>query len=340
MKTAVETITNLSDFNDEMVITISHLGFIERTPLTEIRSITHEGVSIKAFYARDNDYVKYISSATLQSAILFFTSLGRCYWLKVCDIPENSSSPNEYKVQDLLKIAVGDYIKVFILVEDYAKAAFLNSHHIEFCTKNGVVKRTRLMEYFRWRNGVIRPCINGIKAINIREGDTLVNAVVTNGENDLMLASREGRAIRFNESSLITMGRGSTGVLGMRLPDGKDDEIVGIIHINDVKSETVMFVCDNGYGIRTNLEDFRITNRANSGMKAVNVTDKTGKVVDIDTVSDDTDLIIFSKSGAINRIKAKNVPIKKRTTSCVKLIEMFPKNDQIICVLKVDDFDK
>lgn len=340
MKTAVETITEFSDFNDEMVISISHLGFIERTPLTEIRSMTHEGVSIKAFYTRDNDYVKYISLATLQSTILFFTSLGRCYWLKVCDIPENSSNSNEYKVQDLLKMAVGDYIKVFIVVEDYTKVAFLNSHHIEFCTKNGLVKKTRLMEFFRWRNGVIRPCINGIKAIIIREGDTLVNVVVTNGENDLMLASREGRAIRFNESSLITMGRGGTGVSGMRIPDEKDDEIVGIIYINDVKSETVMFVCDNGYGIRTNLEDFRNTNRANSGMQAVIVTDKTGKVVDIETVSDDTDLIIFSKSGVINRIKAKNVPIKKRTTSCVKLIETLPKNDQIICVLKVDDFDK
>lgn len=339
MKTIVETTNKSPDFDEKIVIFISRLGFIERMPLTRIRSLIHRGVGIKAFYTRENDFVEYISLATIQSTILFFTSLGHCYWLKVCDIPENASNPNEYTVQDLLKIAVGDYIKVFILVEDYTSATFLYSHYIEFCTKNGVVKKTCMMDFFRQRNGIIRPCINGIKAINICEGDTLVNVVVTNGKNDLMLASREGRAIRFNESQIRTMGRAGTGVLGLRLPDGKD-EIVGIIHINDVKTETVMFVCDNGYGIRTNLEDFRITYRANLGLKAMNITNETGKVVDIATVTDNTDLIIFNKSGVINRINVKNVPIKERATRCVKLIEMFPKNDQIICVLKVDDFDK
>lgn len=339
MKTAVETITKFPDFNDEMVISISHLGFIERTPLTEIRSMTHESVSIKAFYTRDNDYVKYISLATMQSTIIFFTSLGGCYWLKVCDIPENSSNSTEYTVQKLLKIGVEDSILAFIPLEDYSDSTFLNSHSVVFCTKNGIVKRTPLMNFFRQRNGIIHPCNNGIKAINLCEGDSLVNAIVANGKNELMLASREGHAIRFNESQIRIMGRSSTGVLGLRLIDEKD-EIMSIIHIDDVKTETIMFVCEKGYGIRTNPEDFRSGYRANFGVKVTTVTNKTGKVIAITTVTDDTDLIIFYKSGVINRIKAKNVPIKKRTTSCVKLIEMFPKNDQIICVLKVDDFDK
>ncbi len=339
MKTIVERITKSSDFDDKIVIAITHLGFIERIPLTRIRSLTHDGGGIKTFYARENDFVENVSLATIQSTILFFTSLGRCYWLKVCDIPENTNNTNEHTVQDLLKIAVDDYIKVFILVEDYTNATFLYSHYIVFCTKNGVVKRTCLIDFFRQRNGIIRPCINGIKAINVSEGDTLVNVVVTNGKNDLMLASCEGRAIRFNESQIRRMGRSSNGVLGLRLPDRKDG-IVGIIHINDVQTETVMFVCDKGYGIRTNIEDFRLTNRGNLGLKAMGLTNETGKVVDIFTVHDDTDLIIFNKSGVINRIKVKNIPIKKRATRCVKLIEMFPKSDQIICVLKVDDFDK
>lgn len=338
MKT-IERITKSSDFDDKMVITISHLGYIERTPLIEIRSLIQGGVGIKAFYARDNDYVKYVSLATMQSTILFFTSSGHCYWLKVCDIPENTRNTNEHIVQDLLKIAVDDYIRVFILVEDYTSETFLYSHFIEFCTKKGVVKRTCLMNFFRQRNGMIRPCINGIIAINIREGDTLVDAVVTNGNSDLMLACRDGRAIRFNESQILTMGRSCTGVLGMRLPDRKD-EIVGMIHIDDVKTETVMFVCNNGYGIRTNLEDFRITHRGNLGLKAMNITDEAEKVVDIVTVTDDNDLIFFNKSGVINRIKVKNIPIKKRSTRCVKLIDTLSENDQIICVLKVTDFDK
>ena len=340
MKTISEAITKSPNSNDKIFISISHQGFIERTPLTRIRSLIHGGVGIKAFYTRENDFVEYISLATIQSTILFFTSFGRCYWLKACDIPGNACNPNKHTVQDLLKIAVGDYIRVFLVVEDYSSVDFLDSHYIVFCTKNGIAKRTCMMDFFRQRIGGIRPCINGIKAINIREGDALVNVVVTNGQNDLMLASREGRAIRFNESQLWMMLRGCTGVCGMRLPDGKDDEIVGIIRINDVKTETIMFVCDNGYGIRTNLEDFRITNRANLGVKAMSVTNESGKVVDIGIVTDNTDLIIFNKSGVINRIKVKNIPVKKRATRCVKLIDMLPENDQIICVLKVDDFDK
>ena len=339
MKTIVETIPKSSDFNDKMVITISHLGFIERIPLVELRSLIHENVGIKSFYTRENDFVEYISLATMQSTIIFFTSLGGCYWLKVCDIPENSSNSTEYTVKKLLKIGVEDSILAFIPLEDYSDSAFLNSHSVVFCTKNGIVKRTPLMNFFRQRNGIIHPCNNGIKAINLCEGDSLVNAIVANGKNELMLASREGHAIRFNESQIRIMGRSSTGVLGLRLTDEKD-EIMDIIHIDDVKTETIMFVCEKGYGIRTNPEDFRNGYRANLGVKVTTVTNKTGKVIAITTVTDDTDLIIFYKSGVINRIKAKNVPIKKRTTSCVKLIETFPKNDQVICVLKVDDFDK
>lgn len=338
MKTILEA-TKSPDSNDEIVISISHLGFIERTPLTRISSLTHGDVDTKTFYTRENDFVEYISLATLQSTIIFFTSTGHCYWLKACDIPENTSNLNKHTVRDLLKIAVGDYIKAFIIVENYTCATFLDSHYVESCTKNATVKRTCLMDYFRKRNGIIRPLINGIIGINIREGETLVNTIVTNGKNELMLASREGRAIRFSESEVRSMGRNSTGTLGMILPD-VEDEIVGIIQVNDIKTETVMFICDNGYGIRNNLEDFRITHRATLGVKAVNVTNETGKVVGIVTVTDDTDLIFFYKSGVINRIKVKNIPIKKRATRCVKLIETFPENDQIICVLKVDDFDK
>lgn len=337
MNTIVETTIKSSDYDDQIVIIISHMGFIERIPLAKIRSLTHGGVGLKSIYTRENDFVEHISLATIQGTILFFTSLGRCYWLKVCDIPDIASNPNNYSVQDLLKIKDGEYIRAFIIVEDCTREDFMYLHCIDFCTKNGVVKRSRLMDYFRERDGIIQPCNNGIIAINICEGDTLVKAIVTNGENDLMLASREGRAIRFNGSQVRMMGRASTGILGMRLLDGKD-EIVGMIHINDVKTETVMFVCDNGYGIRTNLEDFRLSHRGTYGMRSLNVTDKRGKVVDITTVTDNSDLIIFNKSGFISRIKVKSIPIKQRVTGCVKLIETFPKNDQIICVLKVDDF--
>ena len=339
MKTIVETIPKSSDFNDKMVITISHLGFIERIPLVELRSLIHENVGIKSFYTRENDFVEYISLATMQSTIIFFTSLGRCYWLKVCDIPENSSNSTEYTVKKLLKIGVEDFILAFIPVEVYSDSAFLNSHSVVFCTKNGIVKRTPLMNFFLQRNGIIHPCNNGIKAINLCEGDSLVNAIVANGKNELMLASREGHAIRFNESQISIMGRSSTGVLGLRLTDEKD-EIMGIIHIDDVKTETIMFVCEKGYGIRTNPEEFRSGYRANLGLKVTTVTDKTGKVVAITTVTDDTDLIIFYKSGVINLINVRNVPIKKRASQCVRLIDIFPGNDQIICVLKVDVFDK
>ena len=332
MNKVVEKITKLFDFNDEMVITISHLGFIKRTPLTEIYSLTQEGVGINAFFTRDNDYVKYVSLATMQSMILFITSSGRCYWLKVCDIPESNNNPNEYTVHDLIKIDDGDNINAFISVRDYTNKDYLSSHYIVFCTKNGIVKRTCLLDYFcHYRS-------KGVRAINIMEDDTLVGVVVTNGNDDLMLACSEGRAIRFNEAQIRLMSRIATGVLGMVL-HGEEDENVGIININDYKTETVMFVCDNGYGIRTKLEDFRSTYRGNSGVKAMNITSKTGKVVDIATVTDDTDLIIFNKSGIIKLIKVKNVPIKKRALSCVKLIESFPENDQIICVLKVDAFD-
>ncbi len=337
MNTNLETTIKSSVYDDQIVIIISRMGFIERMPLTKIHSLTHGGVGLKSICTRENDYVEHISLATIQSTILFFTSLGRCYWLKACDIPEIASNQNEKTVQDLLKIAVGECIRAFIIVGDCTREDFLYSHYIEFCTKNGVVKRSCLMDFFRQRNGIIQPCNNGIIAINICEGDTIVNAIVTNGENDLMLASREGRAIRFNESQVRTMGRASTGILGMRLPDGKD-EVVGIIHINDVKTETVMFVCENGYGIRSNLEDFRLSHRGTYGMRSLNVTDKRGKVVDITTVTDNSDLIIFNKSGFISRIKVKSVPIKQRVTGCMKLIETFPKNDQIICVLKVDVF--
>lgn len=339
MNTIEETTIKSSDYDNQIVVIISHLGFIERMPLTRIRSLSKGGVDSKSIFTRENDLVEHISLATIQSTILFFTSLGRYFWLKVGDIPEIANNPNKKSVQDLLKTAVGEYIRAFIIVEDYTREDFLYSHYIEFCTKNGVVKRSCLMDFFRQRNGIIQPCNNGIIAINICEGDTIVNAIVTNGENDLMLASREGRAIRFNESQVRTMGRASTGILGLRLPDGKD-EVVGIIHINDVKTETVMFVCENGYGIRSNLEDFRLSHRGSYGLRSLNVTDKTGKVVDIATVTDNTDLIIFNKSGFISQIKVKNVPIKQRATSCVKLIETFPKNDQIICVLKLDDFEK
>ncbi len=339
MNKVVEKITKLFDSNDEMVITISNLGFVERTSLTEIHSLINGDVGIKTFFTRDNDYVKYISLATMQSVVLFFTSLGRCYWLKACDIPESNCNSNKYTVQNLLKIEAGDYIKAILPVKDYTNVDFLLSHYIVFCTKNGVVKRTCLMDHFRRYQNGIRPCSNGIRAIHFLEGDSLVNVVVTNGENDLMLASSKGRAIRFNEQQIRIMSRISSGVLGMRLNDEKD-ETVGIIHINDVKPETVMFVCDNGYGIRTKLEDFRSSYRGNLGLKAMNITNKTGKVVDIAMVTDDTDLIIFNKSGIINLIKVKDVPIKKRATSCVKLIETLPENDEIICVLKVEAFDK
>lgn len=339
MKTISEAITKSPDSNDKIVISISHLGFIERTPLARISSLTRGGAGIKAFYTRENDFVEYVSLATIQSTIIFFTSSGLCYSLKACDIPENEGNSNEYTVQNLLKIKAGDYIKIFLVVEDYSNATFLDSHYIEFCTKNGLVKCTRLMEYFRQRNDIIRTHINGIKAIFIHEEDDLVNAVVTNGENDLMLASREGRADRFNGRQIRPMGRNSSGVSGFNLRD-EEDEIVGIIQINDVEKETVMFISDNGYGIRNNLKDFRITSRFSVGVKTMDVTNETGKVVDIVTVTDDTDLITFHKSGVINRIKVKNVPVKKRATRCVKLIETSPENDQIICVLKVDDFDK
>ncbi len=321
---------NPEDFyaNDEMVITISHLGYIKRTPLSEFRQQKKGGVGAKGTETRDTDFVEYIYPATMHNTMLFFTQKGRCYWLKVYEIPEGTKNAKGRAIQNLLNIESGDAVNAFIRVETLTDAEFINSHYLVFCTKNGVVKKTILEQYSRPRQ-------NGVNAITIREDDKVIAVRLTNGDNEIILANRNGRAIRFHESKVREMGRTATGVKGMTLDENCGDEVIGMVCIKDKEAETVMVVSEQGYGKRTDVEDYRVTNRGGKGVKTLNITDKTGKLVSIKSVTDDNDLMIINKSGITIRLKISDVRVMGRATQGVRLINLEKRNDRIASVCKV-----
>lgn len=322
---------NAEDFypNDPVVITVSHLGYIKRTPLSEFREQARGGVGAKGASSRDKDFTEYIYPATMHQTMLFFTKKGRCYWLKCYDIPEGDKASKGRAIQNLLNIEPSDSVNAFLRLrgQGLQDKEFVNTHYVVFCTKNGTVKKTCLEAYSR-------PRTNGVIAINIEENDEVVDVRLTNGSNELIIANRNGRAVRFDERAIRTMGRVATGVRGMRLDDG-DDAVVGMIVVNDASNETVMVVSDEGYGKRSQVEDYRKTNRGGKGVKTLSITDKTGRLVAIKNVTDDNDLMIINKSGIVIRLAVAEVRVMGRATQGVRLINLTKKNDVIASVCKV-----
>lgn len=324
---------NPEDFypNDPVVITISHLGYIKRTPLSEFREQARGGVGSKGAQSRDQDFTEYIYPATMHNTMMFFTKKGRCYWLKCYEIPEGAKNSKGRAIQNLLNIENDDSVNAFLRLRGFDDKDFVNSHYVVFATKQGIVKKTPLEAYSR-------PRANGVIAINILEGDEVVGVRLTNGDNELLLANRNGRAVRFHESHVRAMGRVSTGVRGMRLDEG-DDEVVGMVVANKPDTETIMVVSENGYGKRSAIEDYRITNRGGKGVKTLNITEKTGRLVAIKVVTDDNDLMIINKSGILIRMKVSECRVMGRATQGVRLINLTKKNDVIASVCKVMSSD-
>ena len=320
---------NPEDFypNDPVVITISHLGYIKRTPLSEFREQSRGGVGSKGAHSREQDFTEFIYPATMHNTMMFFTKKGRCYWLKCYEIPEGNKSSKGRAIQNLLNIESDDSVNAFLRLRGLDNEEFINSHYVVFATKNGLIKKTLLEAYSR-------PRANGVIAINIQEGDEVVGVRLTNGHNELVLANRNGRAVRFDENAVRAMGRVSTGVRGMRL-DGGDDEVVGMVVVNKPDEETIMVVSENGYGKRSLVEDYRVTNRGGKGVKTLGITEKTGRLVAIKVVTDENDLMIINKSGIVIRLSVKECRVMGRATQGVRLINLTKKNDVIASVCKV-----
>ncbi len=321
---------NPEDFyaDDEMVITISHLGYIKRTPLSEFRAQNRGGVGSKGSETRDEDFIEHIYPATMHNTMMFFTQKGKCYWLKVYEIPEGNKTSKGRAIQNLLNIEPGDVVTAYLRVKNLNDTEFINSHYVLFCTKNGVIKKTLLEQYSRPRQ-------NGVNAITIREDDRVIEVRMTNGNNEIVIANKNGRAIRFHESAVRDMGRTATGVRGITLDEDGEDEVVGMICIKDSQKETIMVISENGYGKRSDIEDYRKTNRGGKGVKTLNITEKTGKLVAIKSVTDDNDLMIINKSGITIRLRVADVRIMGRATQGVRLIDLEKRNDHIGSVCKV-----
>lgn len=325
---------NAEDFypNDPVVITVSHMGYIKRTPLSEFREQSRGGVGSKGARTREQDFTEYIYPATMHQTMLFFTRKGRCYWLKCYEIPEGDKNFKGRAIQNMLNIEPDDSVNALLRLRGLNDEEFVKSHYVVFATKNGTVKKTSLEAYSR-------PRTNGVNAINIVEGDEVVDVRLTNGKNEIILANRNGRAVRFDEDSIRTMGRVSTGVRGMKLDDG-DDEVVGMIVVNNAETETVMVVSENGYGKRSQVEDYRKTNRGGKGVKTFSITEKTGRLVAIKNVTDDNDLMIINKSGIAIRLAVSECRVMGRATQGVRLINLSKKNDVIASVCKVMSTEK
>ena len=321
---------NPEDFyaDDEMVITISHMGYIKRTPLSEFRAQNRGGVGSKGSETRNEDFIEHIYPATMHNTLLFFTQKGKCYWLKVYEIPEGNKTSKGRAIQNLLNIDADDVVTAYLRVKNLNDTEFINSHYVLFCTKNGVIKKTLLEQYSRPRQ-------NGVNAITIREDDRVIEVRMTNGNNEIVIANRNGRAIRFHESAVREMGRTATGVRGITLDEDGQDEVIGMICIKDPEAETIMVVSENGYGKRSDIEDYRKTNRGGKGVKTLNITEKTGNLVAIKSVTDENDLMIINKSGITIRLKVADVRIMGRATQGVRLIDLEKRNDQIGSVCKV-----
>ena len=325
---------NAEDFypNAPVVITVSHLGYIKRTPLSEFREQSRGGVGSKGARTREQDFTEYIYPATMHQTMLFFTRKGRCYWLKCYEIPEGDKNFKGRAIQNMLNIEPDDSVNALLRLRGLNDEEFVKSHYVVFATKNGTVKKTSLEAYSR-------PRTNGVNAINIVEGDEVVDVRLTNGKNEIILANRNGRAVRFDEDSIRTMGRVSTGVRGMKLDDG-DDQVVGMIVVNNAETETVMVVSENGYGKRSQVEDYRKTNRGGKGVKTFSITEKTGRLVAIKNVTDDNDLMIINKSGIAIRLAVSECRVMGRATQGVRLINLSKKNDVIASVCKVMSTEK
>ena len=321
---------NAEDFypDDEMIITISHLGYIKRTPLTEFRAQNRGGVGAKGSDTRDSDFIEHIYPASNHNYMLFFTEKGRCYWLKVYEIPECAKNSKGRAIQNLLNIEADDSVNAFIRIKKLNDPDFINSHNLIFCTKKGVIKKTSLEAYSR-------PRANGVNAIIIREDDQLLQVSLTDGNADIILADREGRATRFHESKVREMGRVSTGVRGMTL-GGENDEVVGMITLTGSPDETVMVVSQNGYGKRSSQEDYPTHNRGGKGVKTINITEKTGELVAIKNVNDKNDLMIINQSGITLRLPVEGIRVMGRATQGVRLIDLTKRGDTIASVCKVD----
>ena len=322
---------NPEDFyaDDEMIITISHMGYIKRTPLSEFRAQGRGGVGAKGSETRDEDFVEYIYPASMHATLLFFTAKGRCYWLKVYEIPEGAKNAKGRAIQNLLNIEADDKVQAFIRVKKLTTdTEFINSHYLLFCTRKGVIKKTLLEAYSRPRQ-------NGVNAITLREDDGLIQVCMTNGNNEVLIANRNGRAIRFHESAVREMGRTAAGVRGMTLDEDGEDEVVGMICVKDKEKETALVVSEKGYGKRSSIEDYRITNRGGKGVKTLNITEKTGKLVAIMNVTDENDLMIINKSGITIRMKVADLNVIGRATQGVRLINLEKRNDEIASVCKV-----
>ena len=325
---------NAEDFypNDPVVITVSHMGYIKRTPLSEFREQSRGGVGSKGARTREQDFTEYIYPATMHQTMLFFTRKVRCYWLKCYEIPEGDKNFKGRAIQNMLNIEPDDSVNALLRLRGLNDEEFVKSHYVVFATKNGTVKKTSLEAYSR-------PRTNGVNAINIVEGDEVVDVRLTNGKNEIILANRNGRAVRFDEDSIRTMGRVSTGVRGMKLDDG-DDQVVGMIVVNNAETETVMVVSENGYGKRSQVEDYRKTNRGGKGVKTFSITEKTGRLVAIKNVTDDNDLMIINKSGIAIRLAVSECRVMGRATQGVRLINLSKKNDVIASVCKVMSTEK
>ena len=321
---------NAEDFypNDPVVITISHLGYINRTPLADFKEQARGGVGSKGAKTREKDFTEFIYPATMHQTMLFFTKKGRCFWMKCYDIPEGDRNSKGRAIQNMLALDPDDSVNAFLRIRGLEDEDFLDNHYIVFVTKKGLVKKTSLRAYSR-------PRTNGVIAININEGDEVVDVRLTNGSNELIIANRNGRACRFNEDTVRSMGRVSTGVRGMRLDEDGQDEVVGMIVINDSENDTVMVVSEEGYGKRSMVEDYRLTNRGGKGVKTLNITDKTGKLVAIKNVTDENDLMIINKSGIVIRMSVAECRVMGRATQGVRLINLAKKNDVIASVCKV-----
>lgn len=332
IKFDAEGFTDESFFNDdEMIITLSHFGYIKRTPLSEFRAQNRGGVGAKGSDTRDDDFIEYIYPASNHNTMMFFTQKGRCYWLKVYEIPEGGKNTKGRAIQNLLNIDSDDKVNACIKVRKLDDEEFINNHNILFCTKNGIIKKTCLEAYSR-------PRTNGVNAINILDNDKVVDVCLTDGNSEIIIANKNGRAIRFHEDKVRSMGRTATGVKGMTLDD-ENDEVIGMICMPQNTTDSVMVVSEKGYGKRSDLDDYRVTNRGGKGVKTMNITDKTGLLVAIKNVNDDNDLVIINKSGITLRMNLSDIRIMGRATQGVRLINLEKRNDEIASVCKVDSVE-
>lgn len=320
---------NPEDFypDDEVVITISHLGYIKRTSLAEFHAQSRGGIGSKGGTTRESDFIEYIYPATMHNTMLFFTAKGRCYWMKVYEIAEGTKNSKGRAIQNMLNIDRDDSINACLHIKKLNDPEFCNSHYVIFCTKKGVIKKTCLSEYSR-------PRVNGVNAITIREDDKVISVCLSNGSDEIIIANKNGRAIRFNEDAVRTMGRTATGVRGMLLDD-EEDESIGMICVHNINEESVMVVSEQGFGKRSKIEDYRKTNRGGKGVKTMSITEKTGKLVAIKSVTDENDLMIINKSGITIRLRVADVRVMGRATQGVKLINLEKRNDSISSVCEV-----